>query len=917
MTGVKGERQTRKVWRSTAAAVIALALVSPASWMAGYPVYAESPAAERSPATNVQTDQAALLNAALPPELAEVQLISEQPVTAGAVLKTYRWTFQRGASVAEVIVNVIEVDLHNPLVKLDTIAGTGGQFTKKQSVRRMANETGAAAAINGDFFNMSAEGVPIGAQISDGKLLASAPFLPGLYSFGITKDNKPVVASFAFEGRITAKNGAVYPLGGINKTYYWYENDGIHPEGQHSMIDGLYMYTNAWGQVDRSNDGVTVPTEVLVQNGIIKQIALNGIIDMIAPPDGYILRASGKAAEFVQQNLKVGDPLFAQYTMYSQDPLQPYEADSFKMMISGQTILVDNGKPTAFTRPTTGLNGNRARTAIGHSQDGRYAYLVTADHVGEKDGLTLQELQHLLIKLGVWKGINLDGGGSTQMAVRPLGSFETELANVLENNSSYERPVVNSVGVFSLAPKGQLKEFSIDGPSALFLKEKAEYRIAGAYDEYYNPVKPEEIPAVWSSTNPVGTFDGNTFTATASGKTTISVNTGALSRKKEVEVVNGKQIASMRIEASPTALSANTVYRLTAIATTKSGITRIVPPEALQWELIGFKGHVEGDTLTVESIDPDATEGRAIARYDGFSAMVTLPITEEKIVESFETRTPISFTVQNGAKGSVYKMKNVPGLDPNNTVLVLEYDFRNGEKTTVSSALFMDGGLPIEGEPTAMSVKVKGDKSMNWIRAEVADSTGKKHLIGLTEKTDWEDWKTLSADLTKYDLNYPIALTRLYVANPENGHDQRALEGTVMFDDITFQFKRTVTKPKNKVELAINQKKVLVNGQEMMLDQAPILHQDNTMVPIRFVIEALGGQLTWVDSERKVVIIKDEHLLELWLDQHELIADGTAVTAEVPPILAGERTMVPLRIISEQLGFKVTWDPVAYSITLE
>jgi hypothetical protein len=58
-------------------------------------------------------------------------------------------------------------------------------------------------------------------------------------------------------------------------------------------------------------------------------------------------------------------------------------------------------------------------------------------------------------------------------------------------------------------------------------------------------------------------------------------------------------------------------------------------------------------------------------------------------------------------------------------------------------------------------------------------------------------------------------------------------------------------------------------------------------------------------------------LLELWLDQHELIADGTAVTAEVPPILAGERTMVPLRIISEQLGFKVTWDPVAYSITLE
>jgi hypothetical protein len=82
-------------------------------------------------------------------------------------------------------------------------------------------------------------------------------------------------------------------------------------------------------------------------------------------------------------------------------------------------------------------------------------------------------------------------------------------------------------------------------------------------------------------------------------------------------------------------------------------------------------------------------------------------------------------------------------------------------------------------------------------------------------------------------------------------------------------------------------------------------------------VEAMGGQLTWVDGERKVIIMKDNHLIELWLDKTELIADGEAVTAEVPPLLMTERTMVPLRVISENMGWKVTWDEKTRSVALE
>ncbi len=123
--------------------------------------------------------------------------------------------------------------------------------------------------------------------------------------------------AFAFKGEITAANGAKFPLGGINKTYYWFEDPARN--GVESTIDAMFMYTNAWGQWDRANDGKTVPTEVLVQNGIIKQIAVNSVIKIVAPKDGYILRAAGKAADFVVQNFKEGDPVTYSAKMFSQD----------------------------------------------------------------------------------------------------------------------------------------------------------------------------------------------------------------------------------------------------------------------------------------------------------------------------------------------------------------------------------------------------------------------------------------------------------------------------------------------------------------------------------------------------------------------------------------------------------------------
>nr|WP_245247356.1 MULTISPECIES: stalk domain-containing protein [unclassified Paenibacillus] len=836
-----------------------------------------------------------------------VTMVSQEILTSGAVMKNYVWKSTR--SNKEILVNgkVIEVDLTNPNVKLDVMTGTGNQFTKRQTILGMTKETKAVAGVNGDFYNTQAEGVPMGPQISGGELMATPPYLHGFYSFGLDKDNKPVVDLFTFKGSIIAKDGTAYPLGGINKTYYWFE-----PNGEHSHIDGMFMYTNAWGQIDRSNDGVTVPTEVLVQNGIVKQIAVNGIIRMVAPEDGYILRASGKAADFVVAHLKEGDPLKADYQVLAQDPNKTYDVSTFKMMIGGHTIMVDEGKPASYSREVSSLCCNRSRTAIGYSKDMKTAYLITVDNFGDSKGLSMKELQQFMIKVGVWKGLNLDGGGSTQMAARPLGEFEPVLVNKTETGA--QRSVVNGVGVYSTAPQGEAKEIFIQAPSFMFVGEQATLSYKG-YDIYYNPVETSKVPAQWSVTDNRGTFKDSVFTATKSGVAKVTAVSGKGQATADIEVVGRNQLKSMKINTDERALSEGETVNLPAvIATNLAGKSREIPPQLIQWEVLGIKGEMANGTLKVTSL-AGSTGAQLIAKYDGYSTTAVIPVGVDKVwydLDNFAVMTQTSVKPQEVKAGVAIK----PG-ETGNKYLELNYDFTQGKGNKWAYAT-LDTGVVIEGQPQYMKVKVNGDESLNWLRAEILDNAGKVHLVNLARSIDWKGWKQVTADLSDYPISYPIRVKSIYVVNEEIGQDERLAKSAIGIDDITFTYRGSMEKPSfNSISLTINKIAVTVNGKGMTLEQAPVIEKGNTLIPIRFVTDALGGTVRWDDAERKVTVIRGGKMIDLWIDNPDLIVNGQRVTAEVPPVIRNNLTMVPLRILSENLGWKVTWNEKTRQVTLQ
>ncbi|SDX28049.1 stalk domain-containing protein [Paenibacillus sp. CF384] len=842
--------------------------------------------------------------------------MSEEMITSGAKRVDYTWTSKPGEGAVLSRVHVIEIDLTNPYVKLDVMNGKPGSVSSVSSVGNMVNKTGAVAGINGDYFNTAnGKGNPIGAQVNGGLLTVSPSKLTGMYAFAVTADRKPIIDSYGFEGSVTAGDGSTFTLSGINKAAYRTE-----PDNAFSHANAMYIYTSAWTQSRPDvTDSSTTPTEVLVQNGIVTQFVDNGMIPgNTIPADGYILRTHGKAAQYAREHLQVGQPVNASYNLIAQSTGQKIDPNSLQMLIGGHTILVDNGAAATYTRNPSSISPNtdRARTAIGYSKDGTKVMLITVEDSGSSQGVTLPELQQLMVQLSVWRGVNLDGGGSTTMIARPLGDTSTQLAFPTEYGDT-QRQVANGLGVFSLAPKGQLKGIKASGSSVLFLGQQASYSMK-AYDNYYNPVEPGSLTPVWKTSDALGTFNGNTFTATKVGKTSIIVKSGEISDKLDLEVVGGESIASMTVDASSLVLESGKSLTVPVHVTLNDGRQLTVPASSLKWELRGFTGAWSGNTLTIGTVNPSASVGYLIARYDGFSAMTALVAGTDKKFDDFEGKTyPISFQGTNGVVGTSTVVAGLTGDNATN-VLQLQYDFTGGSGTKAAYAVLNGTGRTVEGKPSAMTVDVMGDGSLNWVRAEFVDSKGAAHLVTLAKQVDWIGWKQIKVNLPADQMAYPITLKRLYVASLEDGQDERALTGALAWDNLAFQYPAVIPEPQHvKIELKVGSKSAKVDSKPYKMDVAPLLLDGTTYLPLRFVTEAMGAQIGWEAALKRVSVLRGDKLLEMWVGRSDFLLTGVRKQSEVAPITRSGRTLVPIRLVSEQLGLRVNWDGKLGTITVE
>lgn len=111
-----------------------------------------------------------------------------------------------------------------------------------------------------------------------------------------------------------------------------------------------------------------------------------------------------------------------------------------------------------------------------------------------------------------------------------------------------------------------------------------------------------------------------------------------------------------------------------------------------------------------------------------------------------------------------------------------------------------------------------------------------------------------------------------------------------------------------EIKVTIGQKKALIDDSAVTLDVAPIIRNNRTMVPVRFIGEAFGAQFAWDESARKVTYTFDDVKIELFIDKSTAKLNGKSITLDAAPIIIGGRTMVPLRFVGEYMGATFDWD---------
>ena len=111
------------------------------------------------------------------------------------------------------------------------------------------------------------------------------------------------------------------------------------------------------------------------------------------------------------------------------------------------------------------------------------------------------------------------------------------------------------------------------------------------------------------------------------------------------------------------------------------------------------------------------------------------------------------------------------------------------------------------------------------------------------------------------------------------------------------------------ISMQIGNKHVALNNENKILDAAPLISQNRTMVPLRFIAEAFGADVSWAQDTKTVTIVIDGKVLTMRINQ-DLEGFGAA------PIISSGRTMVPISYISKELGANVIWVPSTKTVAI-
>lgn len=659
-------------------------------------------------------------------------------------------------------INVLRINLLDPHTEIKGLINPNG-IPNRDKVSSMVEKYNAVAGINGDYFNYNPLPSAMGTLINNSEIISS-PIEKNwaLPTFFINFLNKADIDYM--DRKMVAKNkvsGKSIIINTINKVT--------------ANFDTVTLLNKHWGAKSIGTRFHSDLIEVVVKDDIVIDVRV-GQEAVDIPQNGYVLAVRGEKNQGLNE-FQIGDPVELDISTIP-------DINDIKFAIGGGSIILKNGE---LARTDINSPGNAPRTGIGISKDGTEIILVTIDGRDSSfKGVSQEMFGAILRELGAYNALNLDGGGSTTMAIKPIDEKKATIVNKPSDDG--ERSVVNGVGVFSKAPIGELSYIKVSTDDTnMFINTTRRFKVKG-YDQYHSPVTLDESRLVFTQEGVKGNIDGNTFKALSQGKAKIiakydnivgSIELNALGNVKDITT----NLSSFNIDI-------NSERTLPVFyGKDENGHQAKIYPEDITFTTINNIGNVINGIF--HSADTSVA-GVLTAKFgEGIENILVSIGSEGKLIEKFESLDNLKFTSYPETVLGEIALSN--DAKEGNSSISLKYDFSQGENTRAAYLTLMNGenvGLPIEGIPRKLGIWVNGDNSGSWLRGTIKDNKGNSHTIDFVKAIDWTGWQFVTTSIPA-NVSYPITLERIYPVETDSLKKQ---SGELLFDGLIAFYPPTLGK---------------------------------------------------------------------------------------------------------------------------
>lgn len=650
-------------------------------------------------------------------------------------------------------IDVLKAELSEDTVKMrylspDTIAGSGATVTE------MVEDGGAVAGVNLDRFDINNSWAAAGWGIRDGEILKSGN-PDAAASVGVTDDGLGALVSLALSGSVRFEDSSTLPITGVN----------VYA----APADGLSLFNSRWGSYPRASvvgtpaDGVEV---IVGADGTVRSVNTSVGAGQLAEGEQALVARKNSASGARLAALQVGDSAQISYGV-NEENLNIEQAGGawHRLLADGQPVPFGTGEHFTSLHP---------RTMIGFSADRRTAYFVVVDgRTALAKGMAFGDLITLMQDLGAHDAVSVDGGGSTQMNVRPVGEAGTVIAN--SPSDGYERMDGNGMGLVLAQPgSGELQSFAVRPASE---DEEATRVFPGfhrtllghGYDETLSPVA--LAPTGWSSSDrSIATVSGGVVAGQRRGSATIRAKRGVAEGVLPIQVLG-----------TPTRLTVDQ----NVLNLERQGSSAVI--EITGHDAQGFTAPVEFADVEVINPSPETfavtptDDGRIEIEATGAEGAATIAFrrgdlqVQVAVAVPLEVRLIDDFSDISGWT-TAHDRAPVGGIEPGeghdgSPSIRLNYDFTASTATRGRYAVAPGavaggtGGIDIPGRPQKLSVWVKGDGKGSLLRLQVMQANGVRNWIdgpggAQSLHVTWTGWERIDF-LVPSSFAFPLKLERI------------------------------------------------------------------------------------------------------------------------------------------------------------